>query len=221
MSFRHCRVEGKKAQSRRVKYWKTALSILAALSVSMVLADDFKTISGKEYKDATVSRIEPDGLLLKTKSGISKVYFTELPKEVQQRFNYDPQQAAAYSAAEAANYATTQSQQQKQLDEMQRQRGTAAQNLAKVGQVEATVNAIHGLEGRYAQIQSNKAILQQRIHEMERWHLTKLERADLADLRRQLSALEREEREVKSQLNQLQKAQRSGLLTRIAATGSG
>ncbi|PYJ04916.1 MAG: hypothetical protein DME95_05955, partial [Verrucomicrobia bacterium] len=60
MSFRHCRVEGKKAQSRRVKYWKTALSILAALSVSMVLADDFKTISGKEYKDATVSRIEPD-----------------------------------------------------------------------------------------------------------------------------------------------------------------
>jgi hypothetical protein len=84
----------------------------------------------------------------------------------------------------------------------------AGQNLAKVGQTEATVNAIWGLEGRLTQIQSEEAILQQRIHEMERWHLTRLERADLAELRRQLAALEREEREVKSQLNQLQKAQR-------------
>ena len=50
---------------------------------SIALADDFKTINGKEYKNATVTRVEPDGILLKTKSGISKVYFTELPKEVQ------------------------------------------------------------------------------------------------------------------------------------------
>jgi hypothetical protein len=198
----------KGAESRCVKDWQTTLAISAVLSASLSLAEDFKTINGKEYKNVEVTRVEPDGIVLKTKSGISKVYFTELPKEVQQRFNYDPQQAAAYSAAEAANYAATQSQQQKQLDEMQRQQGTAAQNLAKVGQVEATVNAIHGLEGRYAQIQSDKAILQQRIHEMERWHLTKLERANLADLRRQVSALEREERDVKSQLKQLQKAQR-------------
>jgi hypothetical protein len=39
--------------------------------------------------DATVSRVEPDGIVVKTKSGISKVYFVELPKEVQQRFGYD------------------------------------------------------------------------------------------------------------------------------------
>jgi hypothetical protein len=50
---------------------------------SIALADDFKTINGKEYKNATVTRVEPDGILLKTKSGISKVYFTELAKEVQ------------------------------------------------------------------------------------------------------------------------------------------
>ena len=50
---------------------------------SIALSDDFKTINGKEYKNATVTRVEPDGILLKTKSGISKVYFTELPKEVQ------------------------------------------------------------------------------------------------------------------------------------------
>jgi hypothetical protein len=33
-----------------------------------------------------------------TKSGISKVYFAELPKEVQERFNYDPQKAAEFTS---------------------------------------------------------------------------------------------------------------------------
>jgi hypothetical protein len=37
-----------------------------------VLAEDFKTISGKEYKNATVSRVEPDGIVLKRKSGITE-----------------------------------------------------------------------------------------------------------------------------------------------------
>ena len=49
--------------------------ILTALSASLALGDDFRTIRGKEYKDATVSRIEPDGIVLRTKSGIVKLYF--------------------------------------------------------------------------------------------------------------------------------------------------
>ena len=81
-----------------MKYSKTPLAILAALSTSLALADDFKTIDGKEYKNVTVSRVEPDGIVLKSKSGILKVYFTELPKEVQERFHYDAQQAAQYTA---------------------------------------------------------------------------------------------------------------------------
>jgi hypothetical protein len=67
---------------------KTTIAILAALSVSLALAEDFKTIDGKEYKNATVSRVESDGIVLKTKSGITKVYFVELPKDVQERFHY-------------------------------------------------------------------------------------------------------------------------------------
>ena len=46
----------KQAESRRVKYWITALAVLASLSTSIALADDFKTINGKEYKDATIRR---------------------------------------------------------------------------------------------------------------------------------------------------------------------
>jgi hypothetical protein len=45
----------------------------------LAFAEDFKTIKGKEYKNAKVSRVEPDGIVLKNKSGIAKVYFVELP----------------------------------------------------------------------------------------------------------------------------------------------
>jgi len=79
----------------RMKYWKTAVSILAALSASLALAEDFKTTNGKEYKNATVTHVEADGIVLKTKTGISKVYFTELPKEVQERFLPSPAKTGA------------------------------------------------------------------------------------------------------------------------------
>jgi len=74
---------------------------------AVAFADDFKTIEGKEYKDVTVSRVEPDGIVLKTKSGISKVYFVELPKEVQERFHYNRAIASAHSAQQTVNQATT------------------------------------------------------------------------------------------------------------------
>jgi len=82
-----------------VKYWfPPILAILALLSASFAFAEDFKTISGKEYKNATVSHVEADGVVLKSKSGISKVYFVELPKEVQERFGYAAEKFAAQQA---------------------------------------------------------------------------------------------------------------------------
>ena len=62
---------------------------------SAAFADAFRTVNGKEYKDAAITRVEPDGIVVKTKSGITKVYFAELPKEVQERFHYDQQKASA------------------------------------------------------------------------------------------------------------------------------
>jgi hypothetical protein len=94
------------------------LVILAALSTSFALADDFKTVAGKEYKNATVTQVEPDGIVVKSKSGISKIYFQELPKEVQQRFNYNPQQAAAFAGAQA----TTAQRTNQQIEEANKQR---------------------------------------------------------------------------------------------------
>src|SRR5919108_900462 len=85
----------KKAKSRRVKHCGTSVKycgitvvILAVQFASLAFSEDFKTTNGKVYKDATVSRIEGDGIELKTKTGISKVYFTELPQDVQERFHW-------------------------------------------------------------------------------------------------------------------------------------
>ena len=80
----------KDAKSARMKHWQIALSIFAALSASLVLAEDFKTINGKEFKGATVTRVEGDGIVLRTKTGISKVYFVELPQDVQKKFRPTP-----------------------------------------------------------------------------------------------------------------------------------
>ena len=60
--------------------------ILIICLASVAVSEDFKTIDGKIYKDATISRVEADGLILRSKTGISKVYFIELPKDVRERF---------------------------------------------------------------------------------------------------------------------------------------
>jgi hypothetical protein len=75
---------------------KITLAILAALSASIALADDFKTIDGKEYKNVKVSRVEPDGIVVITKTGISKIYFAELPQEIQNKYGYNPGAAADF-----------------------------------------------------------------------------------------------------------------------------
>jgi hypothetical protein len=76
----------KTAESRSVKYCGTL--ILSVLFASLALSEDFKTTTGKVYKNATVSRVEADGIVLKTEAGIAKVYFTELPQDVQKRFHW-------------------------------------------------------------------------------------------------------------------------------------
>src|SRR5438046_2013671 len=82
-----------------------AFLIVVVCFASIALADNFKTIDGKEYKNAKVSRVEPDGIVVITKSGVSKLYFVELPKDVQVRFHYDAQKAATYTSEESAKVA--------------------------------------------------------------------------------------------------------------------
>jgi len=81
-------------------------------------SEEFKTIDGKEYKNVVVRRVEPDGVVLGTSSGIWKIYFNELPEEVQRRFHYDAGKAIEYSDQIAAAQEAVRRQQR----EIQRKR---------------------------------------------------------------------------------------------------
>ncbi len=138
------------------------LTFLTLSFISAAFSEDFKTLNGKEYKDATISRVEPDGIVLTNKLGVSKVYFTDLPKDIQVRFGYDPQKATAYSGERAANYAAY----QKQQEEAQRQReDAAAKNKAILAEQQAATNRVQALQDRYAALQGEEDALLQRIGE--------------------------------------------------------
>jgi hypothetical protein len=77
---------------------RTTLVILIVCFASIALADDFKTINGKEYKNAKVSRVEPDGIVITFSGGIVKIPFTELSEELQRKYNYDPEAAKQFAA---------------------------------------------------------------------------------------------------------------------------
>jgi thioredoxin 1 len=94
------------------------LTLFIFCFVSVALADNFTTIDGKEYKNVKVRRVEPDGIVLATSSGIWKVYFNELPPKVQERFHYDSAKATAYSDQQAASQEAF----RKQQEELQRRR---------------------------------------------------------------------------------------------------
>jgi len=95
LSLCSCEKESKSRRISRVNFWVTTLATLAVLLASLAMAEDFNTITGKIYKDATISRVEADGIVIRTKTGISKIYFVELPKDVQGRFLPSPAKTVA------------------------------------------------------------------------------------------------------------------------------
>jgi len=72
------------------------IAIICLGWVQFAVADDFKTSTGQEYKNARVSRVEPDGIVIIFSGGIVKIPFTELPPEAQKKYGYDPQAAAVF-----------------------------------------------------------------------------------------------------------------------------
>jgi hypothetical protein len=141
------------------------LSFLILSFISVALADDFKTVSGKEYKNATVSRVEPDGIVLTNKAGISKVYFTELPKDVQERFGYDPQKAGDYSAQQSAGL----DQVRKRQAEASRREAEATQKANQFrAQQQNRQNEVRALQARYDDLQRQEDDLLLRIGEAKK-----------------------------------------------------
>jgi len=189
------------------------VTFLILCFTSAAFAEDFKTVNGKEYKDATVTRVDPDGVVVKTKSGITKVYFIELPKEVQERFHYDSEKAASYSAEQAANYTGY----QKQQEETRRQQQAAdAKNNAAVTAQQAAINRAQALQTRYSELQKQEDDLLRQIGEAKQpgpeyrqgksvRHQPNPQKSQLPLLESHLKDVRREKGEVRKQLDKAQR----------------
>jgi hypothetical protein len=199
---------------------KISLAILVVLSASIALADDLKTIEGKEYKNVTVKRVEPDGLVLSSKSGIAKVYFTELPKDVQQRFNYDPEKAAAYSAEQNAALEQARKQQEEALrlkaEATQKNNEQLSKEQAGIEWTRGQRKKIQQLQNRYNELQQQEDDLLLQIGEASRggswgrsgdhdYYVRNALADQLPYLRSHLNDVRHEKDEVRQQLQQAQR----------------
>ena len=182
--------------------------ILILFFTVIAFAEDFTTINDKKYKDATVTRVEPDGIVVKTKSGVTKVYFAELPKDVQERFHYDSEKASSYSSEQAANYAAY----QKEQERIRREREDAnAKNNTILAEQQAAANRKQALQTRYNDLEKQEdELLLQIGHAKEPGpeyrqgksvrHQPNPQKSKLPILQNHLSDVRREKSEVKKQL---------------------
>ncbi len=69
------------------------------LTAASLRADDITTLSGEKFIGVTISRAEPDGLVVIKSDGIVKIPFSDLSPELRAKYGYDPQKAAQYNAA--------------------------------------------------------------------------------------------------------------------------
>jgi hypothetical protein len=209
----------KMRRKMRFKLRQVNTRLLAVLILSFapsVFSEDFKTVNGKEYKDATITRVEPDGIVVKTKSGITKVYFAELPKETQERFHYDQQKASAYSAEQAANYGAYQKQQE---DAKREQEDAAARNNAILAKQEEAKNRTQALQARYDELQKQEDDLLRQIGEAKQpgpayyggknnrtlLHHPNPQKSQLPLLQSHLSDVRKEKNEIRKQLEKAQR----------------
>jgi hypothetical protein len=204
------------------------LAFLILCFTSAAIAEDFKTINGKEYKEATITRVEPDGIVVKTKSGITKVYFAELPKEVQGRFHYDSEKAASYSAEQAANYAAY----QKQQEEARRQQQDAdAKSRAVLAEQQAATNRTQGLQARYRELQKQEDDLLRQIGEAKQpgpeyregksvRHHPNPQKSQLPLLQSRLTEVRQEKGDVRKQLEKSSDGNKSDAGTRTHSKAS-
>jgi hypothetical protein len=217
VSFSRCGVENKSGRIRDMNPKKTTITILAALSVSLALAADFKTNNGKEYKNAIVTQVDPDGIVVKTKTSISKLYFLELTEDVRTRYHYDPEKAAAAQAA-AVQQTEQINRQAAELDKQQKeQHKQQAEQVAKQQNVQALMDRSvelqqeeENLRAKIGRVENTGAVSWSRWNTQGSVHVYANDpaRADLPLLRGRLENVREEKQKVTAELNRAQRESR-------------
>jgi hypothetical protein len=157
---------------------------------------------------------------LKSKSGITKVYFTELPKDVQQRFGYDADRAREYAAEQNKALEEAQKQQVEQM--RQSEQDTQKKNI-EFGKAQDAVQQWkngQSFQDTLMLLQREKAGLEQRIQDRRNqpeylhshvgrttYRYPNPARKDLPDLEDHLRKLNRTIEQTEKQLRQSQQTQ--------------
>jgi hypothetical protein len=106
---------------------KLAIVLLIIAMVQLVGAEDIETLKHQTYKGATVTRVEPDGIVLTYNTGIVKIPFTELSEQYQKRFGYDAEKAKAFAEADAEAQRNLAAQLRLELQKAEEERARIAQ----------------------------------------------------------------------------------------------
>lgn len=90
---------------------------------------EITTLSGKKYLNATLTRIEPNGISITHDDGLAKVSFADLSEELRKKYGYDPTKAAEFTqtqqAAAAQRAAENKRQEKAQyIDKMMEEQGS-------------------------------------------------------------------------------------------------
>ena len=191
---------------------QTKLFTLVLLSfATAALSEDFKTVNGKEYKDATVTRVDPDGIAVKTKSGIAKVYFTELPKDVQEHFITIRKRRRRILPNRRRITPHIKSNRTKRR---RQQQAADAKIEASVAAQQAATNRMQALQTRYGELQKQEDGLLRQIGQAKQLgprtigksvrHQPNPLKSELPVLQSHLSDVRHEKTEVKKQLEKAQ-----------------
>lgn len=74
------------------------LTVPLLLIVAPAIAEDIETLDHRVYRDAKVTRAEPDGLTVMHSAGIAKIPFEELSDDLRAKYHYDAAAAQSYGA---------------------------------------------------------------------------------------------------------------------------
>jgi hypothetical protein len=84
---------------------KTILALLlAACGIAQAQINfTFTNLEGRVYSNTTVTSTNAESIVVSWDTGLSRIYFTNLPESVQKRFHYDSANAAAFTAEKEAH----------------------------------------------------------------------------------------------------------------------
>ena len=86
-----------------MKRYLSAFVFISLVIFTPLRAEVFTTLDGEKYTEATLKRVEPDGVVISYSDGVRKLKFQNLPPEVCAKYGYNPESEVKYVAQRQSN----------------------------------------------------------------------------------------------------------------------